>query len=665
MLGLLDIRAFVIYITIVLIFAVAFIIVYIIKTRGKDVVVEVDDLTLENLIAGFDELLIELGSGNKAIQGAKTPEEVDRFKKQAYNITQATKISFTGEETSRNFLKSLAIPYVDSRLTPETVATIADFENEQTLDGNIMWEAICFRVSQEHGKEVLDALHKEYNLTEIVPKHYYARNSRVITREKLERIYLDKCVDLSYPEQLAIIAQVVYSYAKGNGIMDTLYSLKVDGLELGTSGSNDFAKMGRFNEPFTFLQSIWFQINGDWTHFYPLQFSSIGEMRRITINLTTDTRQLPLSNLHPKKVVEGWDGARITGTLDPLTPVPNLYIRKGYNKPISLWTLLSGSGKLKNIGLPYIMSVAMMRGGAPLVCTGGQNTGKTTILKALIGLKALVNIRSLEMTNEVDGNNTYPHRNYSTFVPTETVGPEEIQAVLKKTDAWSLLAGEIAENIVAANWAEFGLTGSGDVLASYHGFQEYGLVTGLGNALVASGKYTTLESALDVILGVLKINIHCQFVRVPGSKTGEKVRAPIYISQLIRVDSITEYPKIPTGDVSELDLMAYANILSREYYTRTTDRVKFTYRRLVELNQTTLTYEVGRAMTPDMLSRLLGNMSEEEDRVALSQYIATYHGNGTKTYFEELDAYIRELQIQETERERFFKYGGDVGGAYE
>lgn len=66
--------------------------------------------------------------------------------------------------------------------------------------------------------------------------------------------------------------------------------------------------------------------------------------------------------------------------------------------------------------------------------------------------------------------------------------------------------------------------------------------------------------------------------------------------------------------------------LTREYYTRRTDRVKFTSRYIVKFNKDTMTYEPGEWYTPEIESSIVSNLSEE-DRVGFKAFHDRYWGS--------------------------------------
>jgi pilus assembly protein CpaF len=250
-----------------------------------------------------------------------------------------------------------------------------------------------------------------------------------------------------------------------------------------------------------------------------------------------------------------------------------------------------------------------MRSGQTTGFTGQQNTGKTTMMKAAIEFVINLNIRVLEMSFELALREIYPSKNIFTVKPTDYITSSEIQDTLKKTDGWLSMVGEVAEDIVAARMIQFSLVGSDFTMFSHHGKDDDGLINGLANSLVASGEYENHEVAISTVLDAVKNNVHLAFIK------GERVIE--YISEIVKEDEIAPYPDIFSTDNMTEALMQLVAI-QKEYYTRRTDRVRFTSRQIIRFNQNTMSYEPGEWYTPETFKKMLNKMTRADQEAFIA-----------------------------------------------
>ena len=194
---------------------------------------------------------------------------------------------------------------------------------------------------------------------------------------------------------------------------------------------------------------------------------------------------------------------------------------------------------------------------------------------------------------------------------------------MKKTDGYLSMVGEVAEDIVAARMIQFCLIASAFTIFSHHAKTDADLINGLANSLVACGEYENHDVAMSTVLDAIKNNVHLDFRR------GERVVA--FISEIIKLNEIEPYPTLQEcfeqakkelpSDASYDTLIAGANaILNREYYTRSTDRVRFASRHIIEFNDETMTYEAHEGYTPEALERILVKLRGDDRKNFIKWY---------------------------------------------
>ena len=128
------------------------------------------------------------------------------------------------------------------------------------------------------------------------------------------------------------------------------------------------------------------------------------------------------------------------------------------------------------------------------------------------------------------------------------------------------MVGEVAEDIVAARMIQFCLIASAFTIFSHHAKTDEDLINGLANSLVACGEYENHDVAMSTVLDAIKHNVHLDFKK--------DQRAIAFISEIVKLDEIAPYQEIRECKDATTALVQLTQ-LQREFYTRTTDRVRF------------------------------------------------------------------------------------------
>ena len=510
--------------------------------------------------------------------------------------------------------------------TVDDVLDVIDFESLYTLDPMVKWELLCIKLKPEHGINIVNYLQEKYDISrqrEVHPELHH-RLTREFDWKMLDEICQEEIIDaaeangieaVTYDEMTDVLAIEIFKRYHGFGCVDTLMTLRVDGINIGTSGSIRYEIDGNWGAPYKMTNSVWVMVGAYWTLFSFLDFQKVGEMRRVVNQLVSWGASAPMSEKNPYKVVDGYDGSRRTAIRPPAGESWACFIRKFSLNVRSVKWLLD-KPMITNWELPYELIYFLMKAEQTTAFTGQQGTGKTTLMAAAMEYIEDKNIRVLEMSFELALRELYPEKNVLTVKPTEYVSSANLQDLLKKTDGWVSSVGEVAEDIVAARMIQFGLIGSAFTLFSHHGKDDFGLVDGLTNSLVASGEYKDHKVANSTVLDVIRHNVH--LTKYEGQRPVE------YISQIVKENTLQPYPRIQTlleraqralgnGDHEELakTFMAYT-MLTREYYTRTTDRISFTSRKIVTFNKDTWTYEPGDWYTEEVEYDIYSHLNEED-----------------------------------------------------
>lgn len=539
-------------------------------------------------------------------------------------LAKALDECINGVEKAKNVVQS-NIRYILERELPtvEDCLEVVEFNDLYYIDPNTQWEVLIYMVKKQHKTDPMSYLCKKYGFDkerDIPNELTGGSNMRCLFDAAFLSEVLEKELDgheLEYNEMLDVITILVYRNRYGFGVVDTLRGLDIDGFNFGTSGSVRYIIDGTYNVPYRTTNSIWVQLNAKWIHFSFLDFMKEEEMKRIVNQLVSWGTTAPMTEKTPYKVNDAYDGARVTTIRPPIGECWACFVRK-FSSGLYVKERLLNKPRIKNWELPSTLMYYLMRGEQTTAFTGQQNTGKTSMMKAAMADVAMVNIRILEMSFELAIRELYPWKNVITVKPTDYVSASNLQDLLKKTDGYLSMVGEVAEDIVAARMIQFCLIASAFTIFSHHAKTDEDLINGLTNSLVACGEYESHDVAMATVLDAIKNNVHLDFCK------GERVVA--FISEIVKLNEIEPYPELSKSrDVVEaIDQLAG---LQREYYTRSTDRVRFTSRHIIEFNPETMTYEAKEGYTPEALRSICTKLKGDDRK----NFIAWYKKNWAHT----------------------------------
>lgn len=519
--------------------------------------------------------------------------------------------------------------------TKEKILEVWDFENTQFMEPQLRWEILIYKLNKICGSNTIRYLEDNYKISELQEKknYEYVNGEKVSTgtfkirefdtiklkyifdREVVDKAYEDGSI-MSYAECLDVFARIAFSMLRGNEEIDTLTHQTKDGFHFGASGSIRYKIEGKFDAPYKTTNSVWVQIDAKWVLFSFIDFKTVEKMKKIINQRVSYGSSATMTEKKPYKVCDGPDGSRRVA-IRPGAGETWFYTERSFTLSVYKMRALLDKPYVSNWELPATLIMYLMKAEETTAFTGQQNTGKTSIMKGAVEFVEDKNIRVLEMAFELALRELYPWKDVFTVKPTEYVSSAQLQDLLKKTDSWMSMVGEVAEDIVAARMIQFCLIASAFTVFSHHGLDDIGLINGLTNSLVASGEYKDHRVAKSTVLDAIKNNVHLAF-------TDNKERVIEYISQIIKEDEVTSYPEIEellvkaraalneqNPNVLAECMIAYT-MLTREYYTRTTDRVTFTSRKIIVFNKQTGAYEPNEWYTPEAFERICKKLNDED-----------------------------------------------------
>lgn len=533
----------------------------------------------------------------------------------------------------------------------EACCNILPLESPMSLSSNDKWEILIYISEKRYRNKIIGKLNEKYKFDEPVyrPSEDSANQYRyIVDSMRLDNIFKEELGDyvFTYDNMLDILSRLLFNMMYGPGVVTSLRRLDVDGFNLGTSGSvryhidpDSVTQLIAGGIPIYRMEnSIWVQINAKWIHFACLDMKTENEMKRIVTRLSSWGTTAPMTEKKPYKVNDGYDGARITTIRPPSGESWAVFVRKFsaglYVKEKLLHKVDNmGNDILKNWELPSMLMYFLMRSEQTVPFTGQQNTGKTSMMKAVMADIKMVNIRVLEMSFELALRELYPWKNVITVKPTDYVTSSQLQDLLKKTDGYLSMVGEVAEDIVAARMIQFCLIASAFTIFSHHAKTDEDLINGLANSLVACGEYENHDVAMSTVLDAIKHNVHLDFKR--------DQRAIAFISEIVKLNEIAPYPEVYDTDDPAKAIVQLTQI-QREFYTRSTDRVRFQSRHILEFDPEDMTYKATNLYTPETLENIVKKL-DSTDRQA---FIKFYKENWGHLLYKDYSEYKEVLDFE-------------------
>lgn len=552
----------------------------------------------------------------------------EALKRNKERILDAFKMSMYGVPSARKIIISIVRDILSREFTTrEECIEFMDFDNILLLQPLLKWEILLSRLSKKHGRHVIKYLENTYQLSEprVIDNGYSDKLVRefdfqlldfIFEKEIVERNVQNDYTGFSHAEIIDILAIKFYQIFHGFGCIDTLLQQNVDGINLGVSGSIRYEIDGNYDTPYRTVNSVWVQVDAKWVLFSFLDFFTVKEMRRVTNQAISWGNRAPMTEKRPYKVCEGYDGSRRFAIRPQAGESWALFIRNFVIKSYDVKFLLDKT-YVKNWELPATLLYYLMKAEQSTAFTGPMNSGKTSLMKAMIEFVDLKNIRVLEMSFELALREIYSNKNIFIVKPTDFVTSSTLQDLLKKSDGWFSMVGEVAEDIVAARMIQFILVASAFTIFSSHHNDDDSLINGLRNSLVASGEYTDSSIAESLVLDAIHHNCHL-------GMTIKEERVVKYISEIIKENEVSGYPEIKelveqarvcieANDPSGLSEVLVAQMmLDREYYTRTTDRVKHSSRVIIEFNEETGEYLPKEWYTVETMQKIMTKLPQAD-----------------------------------------------------
>ncbi|XID94282.1 pilus assembly protein CpaF [Paenibacillaceae bacterium WGS1546] len=568
--------------------------------REKPDVEQSDKLTMERLLEIVKYSLADLIKDENL--AGLADEEFEAMYKRKARIQEAMQNCVHGIDSAKLIVQDLIRSVIADLLkTEEELAEVFDFHGSY-LEPRVKFEILMYFYKKEFGKDALAEMINEYRLAreryEIEDK---SQPSYLISEEDIDRIYAEKNYELTYPVKLDLLSILVYQKYKGFGVIDTLREMNINGFNCGTSGSILSALLNKDKKVAKAPASVWLYFNGKYIHLRFLSFHTEEELRRVVQLLCRYNNPGPLTEKRGYLVNTMYDKSRVLALRPPAAEYWAVFVRKFTLSDSSLPALID-KPYVNKAFLAINLVAYLMMGQVTCGFTGRQGAGKTVMMTAAVRyIDPRYTVRVLEMAPEMYLRELYPERNILSVQETEFVSASELQDALKKSDAAVSIVGEVATDAIAARMIQMGQVASIFTIFSHHANLAEQLVYAIRNSLVNAGGFTgNMITAEQQVIDVIRVDIHLNYT-TDGRRYIER------ISEIVKLDVSVPYP-----DYDSNNPVHSMNRITKEYYTRETDRKSFTTRDILKYNLDTDTYETYDWFTTELTQKMLEAMPQDK-----------------------------------------------------
>lgn len=592
---------------------------YLKAAASRDVEVEEDYTTYPEALEAMKLYMVER-TKDDSIYSNITDDEMKRRKKLKAQEKAAIKMAPNGVRDAKLMVKGMIRTWVLSNLPMERVRQFLGIDDESEPTHNIMFEILMYRYQKEYQQDAFSHWMDENHFADPRPAVGISRRGAqayYVTKSDLENSYYTAEIELTDEEAVDVLVTKMYSDYLGWGPFDTLGEMNINGYNIGVSGALvNTMKLDNEKNPDSISEatnSLWVYYRSNYIHLQFIEFGSLAEISRITQLLIRWGNPGPLTKKNGYKINTMHDQSRILAIRPDAGESWGVFVRKLALDFKSPEELIIKKG-YKNAEVVAKLIEYLMLAQTTIAVTGRQGSGKTTLMKALMGyLPPDWNLRVLEAAPELYLRETYPNREIYSVQETATLSMEELQDAFKKSDATVTVIGEVATDPVSARMIQLAMTGSLMTIFSHHANTAKDLVLTLRNSLVNAGGFSNMQTAEKQVTDVLKLNIHLGFE--------EGYRFIKRITEIYQFEEGVPYPEYDPEDPQKSTFD-----LQREYYHRQTDRISFDSHDLMYFNLENKEYVIGEHFS-EYLFRRVYDALPAADKKGFNQFVSWYWDN--------------------------------------
>ncbi|WP_167957385.1 ATPase, T2SS/T4P/T4SS family [Anaerosporobacter faecicola] len=460
-------------------------------------------------------------------------EEQQRLRLKRRELRQALKTCTFGDWYAKKYIKEYIADILLTKysLTEEELEQLIPFESKERTARDT-FDILLYHYTQKYDKQALSVMIDQFHLDDPSineeGEYYYE-----ITEKQINAIYRKKHIELDFYDKLHIVSQRIYSWYRGNGVIDEIRDQAIDGISAGVSGITPGMELERLQEvqdlPASY-KSIWLFYKGKSIHLSFLGFENEKELIRVCKNIYRYNNPGHLSEVRGYIVNEMMDGSRIAVARPPFCEGWVLFVRKFHQElQKDLHTLITDN----NCMIPIQLLKWLMKGCQVVAITGEQGSGKTTLLMSLIRyIRPTFNLRVQELSFELHLRKIYPTRNIVSFKETDSIGGMEALDFGKKTDGTVNILGEVASARVASWMISMSQVASLFTLFTHHAKTTRDLIYWMRNALLTEGGFHNEVAATRQAVDAIQFDVHMS-KHVDGHRFIERISQIVPVKQQI------------------------------------------------------------------------------------------------------------------------------------
>jgi len=439
----------------------------------------------------------------------RTQKELEGNLRFRRDLRMAMKQCIVGDYDAKVFIRDFIkeILAVRLKVSEEQLNQVFNFSNHSMLSIKDKFAIMLYQYEKIYDKQAMSVFLHTYGLAEGKVDEFNELYYEV-TEEDIEEAYQQEgCSMLSFVDKINIAAQKIYEDTKGNGPIDSLFFMALDGISGGVSGKN--LTISGFHIPdgerYSY-QSVWIFFEGKSILLSFLRFGSEKEFVRVCKNIYRFHNPGQLSQVKGYIVNEMADGSRVAVARPPFCESWVFFIRK-FNSVShkNMNDLLTDQNKI----FPITLLKWLIKGCQVIAITGEQGSGKTTLLMSLIHyIKPSYNLRIQELAFELHLRKLYPQRNIVSFRETNFISGQEGLDFQKKTDGAVNILGEVVSNEVCSWLIQMAQVASLFTIFTHHAKTTRNLIHSFRNALLMEGGFSEERIATEQVVHVLNFDVH-------------------------------------------------------------------------------------------------------------------------------------------------------------
>lgn len=403
-----------------------------------------------------------------------------------------------GDYKAKEYVKAYMLALLQRKyeITEEILEQYLPFEQFEKQSARDRFEILLYIYEKALGYEgnALEKLFEPEVLPAINEKAWM--DGYVVTEQMIKELYMSQIIPLTLGDKIEILGRRIFSMNRGNGVIEELLYQKIDGISAGVSGKEDE------------VATVWIMMHGKTIHLPFLSFETEQELMRVCKKIYKFQAPGQLNQSKGYIVNRLKNGGRISDMRPPFASRWAFWIRMFDSvEKHSIKALFPQ----KNNELLQKLLYYIIRGEQTCVITGQQGSGKTTCLGALVEfINPTFNIRTIELTFELQLEKIYPKRNIAAMRETGSIKTEEALEFVKRTDADVVIFGEIVKETEGEKVIRLTQSGSRFSLSTHHGMTTKATVEWFRNALLKNSGFQNEKLAECQVADALRFDIHLE-----------------------------------------------------------------------------------------------------------------------------------------------------------